>query len=53
MTQLDLFQWAEARPKAEIVDLMPAVIKRICAQPYPFPVKNGELVNLPLKRTVA
>jgi|GEM_PF-3067775 len=53
MKQMDLFQWAESRPTAEVIDLMPAIIKRICAQPFPFPVKNGELVNLPTKRSAA
>lgn len=53
MTQLDLFQWADSRPSAEIIDIMPAVIKRICAQPHPFPRKNGELVTLQSKRNVA
>ncbi|MCC2612626.1 hypothetical protein [Neorhizobium petrolearium] len=51
MSQMDLFQWADSRPKAEVIDLMPAIIKRICAQPYPFPVKNGDVV--PLRRTAA
>ncbi|WP_158527081.1 hypothetical protein [Sinorhizobium meliloti] len=53
MTQMDLFQWADSRPKAEVIDLMPAIIRNICSQPFPFPVKNGELVTLPLKRNVA
>ncbi|WP_165779364.1 hypothetical protein [Rhizobium hidalgonense] len=51
--QYDLFVWAESRPTAVVIDLTPAIIKRICAQPYPFPIKNGELVNLLLKRSVA
>ncbi len=51
MKQMDLFVWADSRPKAEVIDLMPAIIKRICAQPYPFPKKDGELVTL--KRSVA
>ncbi|MBP2566819.1 hypothetical protein JNB84_03115 [Rhizobium pusense] len=53
MKQLDLFQWADSRPSAEIIDIMPAVIKRICAQPHPFPRKDGEVVPLSLKRSVA
>lgn len=51
MKQMDLFQWADSRPSAEVVDLMPAIIKNICSQPYPFPKKDGELVNL--RRRVA
>lgn len=51
MKQMDLFIWADGRPKAEVIDLMPAIIKRICAQPYPFPKKDGELVLL--RRSVA
>lgn len=53
MKQLDLFQWADSRPSAQIIDIMPAVIKRICAQPHPFPRKDGEIVSLPMKRSVA
>jgi hypothetical protein len=53
MKQMVLFQWADNRPKAEVIDLMPAIIKNICAQPFPFPIKNGELVSLPLKRSAA
>lgn len=53
MKQLDLFQWADSRPSAEIVDLVPAIIHHICRQPYPNPIKNGELVTLPLKARVA
>lgn len=51
MKQMDLFQWADSRPSAEVIDLMPAIIKNICSQPYPFPKKDGELVNL--RRNVA
>lgn len=51
MKQMDLFQWADNRPTAEVIDLMPAIIRNICAQPFPFPKKDGELV--PLKRSVA
>lgn len=51
MKQLDLFQWANGRPSAEVIDLMPAIIRNICAQPYPFPRKDGEVVTL--KRKVA
>lgn len=51
MKQMDLFQWADSRPSAEVIDLMPAIIKNICSQPYPFPKKDGELVNL--RRRVA
>lgn len=46
MKQLDLFQWAESRPTAEVIDLMPAIIRNICSQPYPFPIKNGEVVSI-------
>lgn len=53
MKQMDLFQWADSRPSAEIIDIMPAVIKRICAQPHPFPRKNGEIVSLSMRRNVA
>lgn len=53
MKQLDLFQWADSRPSAEVIDLMPAIIKRICAQPHPFPRKDGELVSLQSRRIVA
>lgn len=53
MMQMDLFTWADSRPKAEVIDLMPAIIKNICAQPYPFPKKNGELVSINTRRNVA
>ncbi len=53
MNQLDLFQWADSRPSAKIIDIMPAVIKRICAQPHPFPRKDGEVVSITMKRKVA
>jgi len=51
MKQMDLFQWADSRPAAVVIDLMPAIIRNICSQPFPFPVKNGEVV--PLKRAAA
>jgi hypothetical protein len=51
MKQLDLFQWADNRPTAQVIDLMPAIIRNICAQPFPFPVKNGDVV--PIRRTAA
>lgn len=53
MNQLDLFQWADSRPSAKIIDIMPAVIKRICAQPHPFPRKDGEVVSITMRRKVA
>lgn len=51
MKQLDLFEWADNRPKAEVIDLMPHVIRNLCSQANPFAIKNGDVV--PLKRTVA
>lgn len=36
MNQLDLFQWADDRPSAKVIDIMSAVIKRVCVQPHPF-----------------
>jgi hypothetical protein len=53
MKQLDLFQWADSRPLAEVIDLVPAIIRHICAQPYPNPIKNGDIVQLPVKKKVA
>lgn len=53
MKQLDLFTWADNRPTAKVIDLMPAIIKNICAQPHPFPRKDGKLVELRLRRKVA
>lgn len=53
MTQLDLFQWADSRPTAKVIDALPRIIKNICAQPFPFPIKNGEVVQLPTKRKAA
>ncbi|HEV7247962.1 MAG TPA: hypothetical protein VGN93_13340 [Shinella sp.] len=46
MKQLDLLEWAESRPTAKIIDIKPALISKIAAQPYPFPIRNGELVTL-------
>lgn len=53
MTQLDLFTWAKARHTAEVIDLIPAIIRHICAQPYPTPKKDGKIVYLPDRRPAA
>lgn len=53
MKQLDLLQWADSRPTAQVIDITHAIIKHICAQPFPFPVKNGEIVQLPVRRSAA
>ncbi|WP_165823446.1 hypothetical protein [Metarhizobium album] len=49
--QLSLFDWAAKRPTAEVIDIMPAIITKIAAEPWPPKPKSGELV--PLKRGAA
>lgn len=46
--QLDLFTWADARPIAQVIDIMPAIISKIAAEPWPPKPKagGGELVTL-------
>lgn len=46
MKQLDLLEWAERRPTAQIINIMPAIISKIAAEPWPPKPKAGELVNL-------
>jgi hypothetical protein len=50
MSQLDLFHWAEQRPTAQVIDILPRIIKHICAQPHPFPRKDGKLIRPEFKR---
>ncbi|WP_275790507.1 hypothetical protein [Pararhizobium gei] len=51
MNQLDLFEWADNRPTAKVIDIMPALISKIAREPYPVPPKNGDVV--PLKRSAS
>lgn len=52
MKQIDLFEWAASRPSADIIDIMPALIRKIASEPvWPPTWKAGELV--PLKRSAA
>ncbi|MGO4439615.1 hypothetical protein [Rhizobium sp. RAF56] len=58
--QYDLFSWVSHRTAvviepapAEVIDLTPAIIKHICAQPYPFPKKDGNVVTFLARRVAA
>lgn len=46
MKQLDLFEWAQARPTAQIINIMPALISKIAAEPWPPKRKDGSLLEL-------
>jgi hypothetical protein len=49
MTQLDLFEWAENRPTAKILDAIPRIAKRMWAERFdPIAVREGRLVPMPL-----
>lgn len=44
--QLDLLEWAESRPTAEIVDFIPHVVRQIVRQRHqPRINRGGELVQ--------
>ncbi|WP_429820294.1 hypothetical protein [Ensifer sp. B1-9] len=52
MKQMDLFEWAASRSSADVIDIMPALIRKIASEPvWPPTPKGGELVHL--KRSVA
>jgi len=57
MMQLSLFEWADAQPRAEqrpsaqIIDVMPALIGKIAAEPvWPPTPKAGEIISLRMRR---
>jgi hypothetical protein len=53
MKQLNLFEWADARP-ANIIDLMPALIHKAAMEAiYNIPRPKGGGEPIPLKRSVA
>lgn len=52
--QLDLFVWGESRPTAEIIDLVPIIVRNMpdVDPRYPEPAKVIR-PDFPLKRSVA
>ncbi|WP_276120353.1 hypothetical protein [Pararhizobium qamdonense] len=52
MTQLDFFKADREKYPANVIDIMPAIIRKIAAEPiWPPTPKAGELVQI--KRSVA
>ncbi|WP_165447843.1 hypothetical protein [Rhizobium ruizarguesonis] len=50
MRQLDLFAWADSKP-SNVIDIMPALIKKVAREPWPPQLKAGDLIQL--NRSVA
>ncbi|MGO6938536.1 hypothetical protein [Rhizobium johnstonii] len=47
MKQIDLFEWAASRPSADVIDIMPALIRKIASEAvWPPTPKSGEIVML-------
>lgn len=54
MKQLDLFAWAESRPTAQVIDAMPALIKKAAFEviyKIPAPKETGKVIRI--ERTAA
>ncbi|MEY9531163.1 hypothetical protein [Sinorhizobium fredii] len=45
MIQLDLFAWAESKP-SNIIDIMPALIRKVALEPIAAPKGEGKVVKL-------
>lgn len=54
MEQLDLFTWAEQRPSAVVIDMLPALCRKAALEViYKIPPRKGEGQPIPLKRGAA
>ncbi|NML73575.1 hypothetical protein HHL25_05480 [Rhizobium sp. S-51] len=52
--QLDLFAWADSRPKAQVIDLLPALCRKAAFEviyQIPAPKDGGKILRL--ERTAA